>query len=213
MRRHVVLIIVAALCLPLLVLVAVATFSTLEEAHVIQRREGRSHVQLYTFNGAIVLVSARREDSSFFTRLDTFWIPHGQLETIVTDHANAAATRRGFGPVRLLSGTIGTTTFSMLRLPFWPLLILLPVPLVWLAAVAYRTRATRGLPLCPQCGYDLSGCIKRCAECNWTMPYPLALKLGLRRDARRRAAAAASARAPRTVKTTKPTDQSVGSTS
>jgi hypothetical protein len=184
----------------------------LGEAYVIQRTEGRWTGRLQVLDGSLVLVSARGEESSFRTRWDAHWTTSDQVETYVTEHANTATTRRGFGPVRLLSGAIGTTTFSMLRLPFWPLLVVLPAPLVWLCVVTYRAQAKRGLPLCPQCGYDLTGCVKRCTECNWTMPYPLALKLSLRRDARRRATEAASARASRSAKRTKPTESSVGST-
>jgi hypothetical protein len=136
------------------------------------------------------------------------------MEQYLKQQSDAATTRRGFGPLRLLSGTHGAaTTFSLVRVPFWPLLLVLPIPLLWLCRAAQLAHRQRGMPLCPACGYDLTGCLKRCAECGWTMPYPLALSLALRRDALNRTRAAAhrpaAQRAARPT-TTKPTESPVG---
>jgi hypothetical protein len=186
MRRHVVLFISGVVCLLLLVVTFFAFVSTLVEAYRVQRIHGQSEVRLHLSDGSIVLTSFRRADSAFRARWDTYWLLPGALEGTVSDLAAAATTRRGFGPVRWLVGTIGGADFTLLRFPFWPLLLVLPVPPIWWGVVAYRAHQKRGLPLCPVCGYDLSGCVKRCTECNWTMPYPLALRLAIRRETLRR---------------------------
>jgi hypothetical protein len=196
MRRHVVLLISGAICFVLLALTSFAFVATVDDAFRIQRIHGQSEVRLHLLDGSILLTSYRRPENTFRARWDTYWISPGALDADVSKLTTAATTRRGFGPVRLLVGRTGSADFTLLRLPFWPLLLLLPIPPVWLAVVAYREYQRRGLPLCPVCGYDLSGCIKRCTECNWTMPYPLVLRLAIRREALRRLTPAEPAKLP-----------------
>ena len=214
MRRHVVLLISGALCLLLLVFTFIAFVATVGEAFCIQRIHGQSEVRLHVFDGSVSLTWYRRTENAFRVRWDWYWLSSTALEDHVSDLSTAAIKRRGIGPVRWLMGKAGTADFTVLRLPFWPLLLLLLIPPVWLAVVAYHAHQKRGLPLCPVCGYDLSGCIKRCAECNWTMPYPLVLRLALRREALRRmtpVAPPASTASSVLRKIKKPAESSVGS--
>ena len=219
-RRHPFLLIAAAVCTPILLVGVLTLPATWYEVYSIRRLDGRSDVRIHIFRGACTLTASRSDASAYFPRSETYWITPDELETHHKRHFDGATERRGFGPVRRLSGTLGLSTFSMLRFPLWPFLLALPAPIVALCVVQFRADKHRGQPLCPKCGYDLTGCVERCTECGWTMPYPLALRLALVRDVRTRRKPV-SRTAPGSLlvdrktteprETTKPTDESVGS--
>ena len=218
-RRHPSLVLAAALCTPILFVGLLMLAATWYDVYSISRLADRSDVRIHIYRGACTLTASRNDASAYFPRLETYWITPDRLEAHHKKHFDGATDRRGFGPVRRLSGTLGVSTFSMLRFPLWPLMLVLPIPIVTLCVVQFRADKHRGAPLCPKCGYDLTGCVERCTECNWTMPYPLALRLALVRDLRTRRKPV-SRTAPgsllvahkmtKPLETTKPTDESVG---
>jgi hypothetical protein len=214
MRRRVGLLITSGIAAPLLCVTLFALVTTWSEAYVLWRHDGPSVVRAQLHGGVAILTFSRDPNSRAFTRWYSDWVSTAGADKHLQEHDAAATKRRGFGPLRLLSGTRGAAaTFSLLRVPFWPLLLVLAIPVVRLCFVADLLHRKSGLPLCPACGYDLTGCVKRCAECGWTMPYRLVLTLALRRDARNRQfAATQSARVKATIRgKKKPTESSVGS--
>jgi hypothetical protein len=212
-RKHPVLIVATGICAPLLLFVTLVLFSTWYDGYGVRRVDGRADVRVHLHGGICTITASRTDGNIFFLRWDDYWLTSSEVGAHEKKHFDGATTRRGFGPVRMLSGTVGTSTFSLLRFPFWPLLLVLPIPLVALCVVGFRGHKDQGLHLCPDCGYDLTNCIKRCAECGWTMPYPLVLRLALARDVRkRRSGGLRPSFEPRaSQQTTKPTDSSVGS--
>ena len=70
----------------------------------------------------------------------------------------------------------------MVEAAAWALLCLCLLPPA--AYGVWRRRAARRLTWdqCPQCAYDLAGCLDRCSECGWVVPYHKKFALALRRE-------------------------------
>jgi hypothetical protein len=100
---------------------------------------------------------------------------------------NASVQQHNWGFAFARGHVLGGDEMMLLAGP-WPLaiIILLLPPALWLRSRHRRERAARTL-CCPQCGYNLVECRKRCSECGWRIPYSLDLFMALRRDARKSA--------------------------